>query len=89
MSHWKLHLQDFVYDIKYEKLINNPEDEIKILLSKCDLTWNDSCVNFYKNKRLVKTSSDTQVRKKIYKSSINSWENYKKNLNVKFNEYKI
>jgi len=89
MSHWKLHLQDFVYDIKYEKLINNPDEEIKILLKKCDLTWDDSCVNFYKNKRLVKTSSDTQVRKKLYKSSINGWENYKNNLNVKFNEYKI
>ena len=41
-------------------------------------------MKFYNNKRPIKTASDTQVREKMYKSSINSWKNYKKYLEKSF-----
>ena len=62
----------------YENIIRNPHREIKSLLKACDLDWNDNCLKFYENKRIVKTASDSQVRKKIYKTSLDSWKNYKK-----------
>ena len=34
-------------------------------------------LEFYKNKRHIRTASLVQVRKPIFKSSINSWLNYK------------
>ena len=44
----------------------------------------EKCIKFYKNKRPIRTASDTQVRKSIYKSSINIWKNYENNFsNVK------
>ena len=71
-------LPKFVIDIKYEKIIHNPEQQIRNLLKSCNLSWDDNCLKFYNNKRAIKTASDTQARKKIYKSSVDSWKNYEK-----------
>jgi len=84
MKHWKNILPKFVIDIKYEKIIQNPEQQIRNLLKLCNLSWNDNCLKFYNNKRAIKTASDTQARKKIYKSSVDSWKNYEKNLGEVF-----
>jgi hypothetical protein len=84
MKHWKKTLPKFIMDIEYEQIVENPEQQIRILIEKCDLSWNENCLKFYKNKRPIKTASDIQARKKIYKSSINSWKNYKKNLQNPF-----
>jgi len=89
MKHWKLLVPNFVYDISYEDLVKNPKNVINLLLEECNLEWNDSCLKFYENKRSVKTVSDTQVRKKMYTSSVDSWKMYKKNIESKFKEYKI
>ena len=84
MKYWKKTLPEFIYELNYEKIINNPESEIRGLIKFCDLDWNSKCLEFYNNKRVIKTSSDTQVRRKIYKTSINSWKNYEDNLKDKF-----
>ena len=84
MEHWKNTIPKFVLDIKYEALINQPEKEIRSLLTACNLSWDVNCLKFYNNKRPIKTVSDTQVRKKIYKDSVNSWKNYSKYLNEFF-----
>ena len=62
--------------------------KIEKLLIYCDLDWSNDCLNFYNNDRPVKTASDTQVRKKIYRSSVNSWENYDKYLSKYFSKLK-
>ncbi len=84
MKHWEKTLPKFIYNIKYENIIHNPDREIKRLLKACDLGWDANCLKFYENKRAVKTASDTQVRKKIYKTSLYSWKKYKKFINKFF-----
>ena len=84
MEHWNLVLPNFIFNIKYENLIYNTEIEIKNLIKFCNLNWSAKCLKFYENKRPIKTASSTQARSKIYKSSINSWKNYKKYLNEYF-----
>jgi len=84
MKHWKKLLPDFVYDLNYETLVSNTQIEVKKLLRYCNLSWNNDCLNFHDNRRLVKTASDIQVRNKIYRSSIDSWKNYEKYLNDYF-----
>ena len=84
MKHWKGIFPNFIHDIEYEKIIKDPKKEIRSLLKICNLTWNANCLKFYKNKRAIKTVSSTQARKKIYKSSINSWKNYQNILNKFF-----
>jgi len=88
MLYWKDILPDFIYDIKYEDLISNTKKQVKNLLKYCNLSWDDNCLNFYNNIRPIKTASDTQVRNKIYNTSINYWKNYEKYLGTKLNKLK-
>ena len=80
MTFWKKIFNDEIYELSYEKLINNQEDETKKLINYCGLGWDDSCLSPHKNKKLVTTASLAQVRSPIYKSSIKKWENYSENL---------
>ena len=80
MNHWKSLFPNFIFDIKYEEIIDNSEKKIRDLLKNCDLTWDDRCLQFYDNKRPIQTASDTQARKKIYNTSVDSWINYKDDL---------
>ena len=80
MDHWNKTLPNYIYNIQYEDLISNQEYETKKLIEFCQLSWDDSCLKFYNNKRSVSTASVNQVRKNIYKSSINSWKHYENEL---------
>ena len=50
------------YNIQYENLVDNTEKEARALLEFCNLDWSDQCLEFYKNKRNIRTASVTQVR---------------------------
>ena len=76
MKFWIKIFPNYIYDLVYEKLINNPEEEIKNLINFCDLNWDNKCLNFYKTKRSIKTLSVAEARKPIYKSSLSGSLNY-------------
>ena len=65
-----------IYNISYESLTTNPEEEIRKLIDFCGLKWDNNCLNFHKNKKNVSTASLAQVRRPIYKSSVKGWQNY-------------
>ena len=88
MNYWDNLFPDFIYNIKYENLISDTENETRKLLTFCDLQWDDKCLDFQTNKRAIKTASDVQARNKIYSSSINSWMNYHKYFKVYFDKLK-
>jgi hypothetical protein len=48
------------------------------------LDWDDRCVAFYRNERLVKTASFWQVRQPVYASSVGRWRRYAKHLGPLF-----
>ena len=87
MNFWKKNIPNFIFDVKYENIVKNPNDEIKKIIKSCNLEWDKNCLYYYKNKRSVKTVSDTQVRKKIYKTSLNSWSLYKDHLEPIFQNF--
>jgi len=76
MSFWHQEFPNKIYDICYEDLTTNQEEETKKLLKYCDLDWDDSCLNFHINKRAVRTTSSLQVRKKMYQGSSEAWKKY-------------
>ena len=77
MAHWDSVLpKGDIYDLRYETLIENPEETIRDLLEYCDLEWHDGCMAFHETKRSVRTASALQVRKPLYKSSVGYWKNY-------------
>ena len=69
----------FIYNLQFEKLINNPEVESKKLMNFCKLPWDEKCLKFYNRKDLVsKTASNIQIRKPIYKHPADKYLPYKK-----------
>jgi len=81
MKHWNSVFGDFILNIKYENLILDTKNEILKTLNFCNLEWSEDCLNFHKNKRPIKTASDTQARSKIYSTSIDAWKNYENHIN--------
>ena len=77
MKFWHNLFPNYIYDIKYEDLINNHEKKSKFIIEACGLKWEKECLNFHKNKRSIKTLSITQARQKIYKTSLDLSKNYK------------
>ena len=86
MKHWNNLLPNFIHNINYEMLIKNTKKEVEKLINFCDLNWDQNCLTFYNNKRVVKTASNYQTRNKIYSTSINSWKNYEKHLKIIFDK---
>ncbi len=80
MDHWRKMLPDFIYDIWYEELVSNQEDQTRKLLTYCKLPWEESCLSFYKTKRRVETASANQVRRPIYSDSVQLWKKYETQL---------
>ncbi len=74
MAHWHSVFPGQIYDCCYEDLTENQEDESRKLLAYCDLEWEPQVLDFHKNKRAVRTASVNQVRRKIYQTSVRSWE---------------
>lgn len=82
MNHWNKCLGDNIYKIEYEKLVGNPEEQIKALLTHCQLPFESTCLTPHHNKRYVRTASSDQVRKPIYQSAIDSWKKYQSELSM-------
>lgn len=88
MDFWKSIFPDSIYTIKYEDVINDPDNGVHSLLNYLELDFEDSCLNFYKSKRPVKTASSEQVRQPIYKSGLDYWLNYEHDLLTLRNHFK-
>ena len=77
MQEYKKHYGEIIYEYNYEELVKNPKVEIRKIINWLGWEWNDAYLTPHKNKRNVFTASSSQVRKKIYSSSIRVWEEYK------------
>ena len=80
VNYWETFLGEKIHKVSYERLVSNQKETTRELLEFCDLDWQDNCLSFYNNKREVNTASSVQVRKPIYKDSVNLWQNYKNEL---------
>lgn len=76
MEHWRQVLPGQFFEIKYEDLTSNQEEETRKLIAYCGLPWEDACLNFHSNKRAVKTVSAYQVRQKMHNKSVDLWKRY-------------
>ena len=77
MEHWEKVLPEgFLTTVVYEDVVADTEKEARRLIEFLGLPWNDKCVDFHKSDRPVKTASVAQVRKPIYKTSVQRWKKY-------------
>ena len=80
MDHWRAALPGRLYEISYETLVADFENQVRKLLAHCDLPWDEACLNFHESKRSVRTASLAQVRRPIYSGSVGRWKHYEKEL---------
>lgn len=85
MDHWHKIMPGFIHDISYEKLVNDFEAEMRTAFSFCDLSWHNSCRDYFKTSRRIKTASRDQITKPIYTSSVERWKKYEKYLQPLYN----
>jgi len=81
MDHWRKVLPaDAFYELQYEELVTDHENQARALLEYCNLPWDDACLNFHKHERNIRTASVTQVRQPLYTSSVERWRKYEAHL---------
>ena len=80
MLHWYSVLPVLIHTVDYEKLIDEPESTSRQLLAYLGLDWDEACLQFHHTPRQVQTASLVQVRRPLYRSSVERWREYDKHL---------
>ncbi|MEL6110957.1 MAG: sulfotransferase, partial [Planctomycetota bacterium] len=80
MRHWERVLPMRIHTVDYESMVGNPEAETRSLLAHCGLGWEGACLEFQSNARVVQTPSKWQVRQPMYRSSVEKWRRFEKQL---------
>ena len=84
MEFWQSKYSDRIYNLNYEKLTTDQENETRKLIDLLGLDWEEACLSPHKNKRIIRTASQQQVRQKVYKGSSEAWRKYETYLNGAF-----
>jgi tetratricopeptide (TPR) repeat protein len=80
MDHWHAVMPGVILDVRYEDLVADPETQCRRLLAHCGLPWEDQVLDFHRSKKASTTASAMQVRRPIYKSSVQKWRNFTREL---------
>ncbi len=81
MDHWHDVLPDGrILDVSYEAMVSDFEHQARRLVAYLGLPWDDRCLGFHDNQRVVKTASVAQVRRPIYKTSVARWKPFERHL---------
>jgi hypothetical protein len=81
MKYWHQVLPTRIYDLDYEVMTEDQEEETRKLIGHLGLDWDDACLSPQENNRSVATASNMQVRQKVYQGSSERWKRYKPYLN--------
>jgi tetratricopeptide (TPR) repeat protein len=77
MAHWEKVLpQGVIKTVVYEEVVDNLEPTARELLDFLGLPWDPACLSFHESDRPVKTASVVQVRKPVYRTSVEKWRRY-------------
>ena len=80
MAHWNTVLPGKIFKMQYEDVVTDFEEQGRKLLDFCGLPFEESCLDFYKTKRSVRTASAEQVRQPIYQSGMQQWKHFESDL---------
>jgi hypothetical protein len=77
MAYWRTVLPSSSFiEIEYEAVVDDLETEARKMIAFLGLPWDDACLNFHENRRVVRTASVNQVRQPIYRTSKGRWHAY-------------
>jgi tetratricopeptide (TPR) repeat protein len=67
-------------EVRYEDVVEHTEREARRLVEFCGLPWDARCLAFEENAAPVATASSVQVRQPIYRTSLERWRRYEREL---------
>ncbi|MBO9474116.1 sulfotransferase [Shimia sp. R10_1] len=76
MDFWRARYPGRIIELDYEGLVSSPETEIRALIEVLGLEWQEACLSPQESSEVIRTASQAQVRKKIYKGSSQGWRKY-------------
>ena len=76
MRHWDEALPGRVLRVQHEDVIDDLEGQVRRILDHCGLPFETACVEFYNTRRSVRTPSSEQVRRPIFRESLDQWRRY-------------
>jgi tetratricopeptide (TPR) repeat protein len=79
-ARWRDALRDNYLEIRYEDVVDRTEHEARRLVEFCELPWDPKCLAFQDNTAPVATASSAQVRQPIYRTAIERWRHYQREL---------
>ncbi len=80
MDHWRRMFPDRMIEVDYDKLVSDPDREIRSMIAAAGLDWNEACLHPERNDRAVSTLSVFQSRQKISSGSSRMWKRYESDL---------
>jgi tetratricopeptide (TPR) repeat protein len=80
MDHWHAVMPGVMLEVRYEDLVADPQTQCRRLLEHCGLKWEEQVLDFHRSTKASTTASAMQVRRPIYKSSVQKWRNYTREL---------
>jgi len=78
MDHYDAVLPGRIRRIQYEELVGDLEGNVRRLLDYCGLAFEENCLRYYQNDRIVRTASSEQVRLPIFADAVEHWRHYEK-----------
>ncbi len=78
MAHFDQAAPGRVHRVFYEQLVDDTETQVRALLGYCGLDFEPPCLRFYENSRAVRTASSEQVRRPIFRDSVEQWRNFER-----------
>lgn len=77
MDHWAGVLPGRMIDVAYEALVTDPQSQIPTLvIEAAGLVWDPAVLRFHERAGGVQTASASQVRRPIYRSSVERWRRH-------------
>ena len=76
MDHWDAALPGFVLKVQHEDVVADLETQVRRMLDFCGLPFEESCLEFHKTERNVRTPSSEQVRQPIFSTALEQWKHY-------------
>lgn len=77
MDHYDAVLPGRIHRVIHERLLDDPETEVRAMLAHLDLPFEQACLAFHETDRAVRTASSEQVRRPINRDGVGQWQPYR------------
>jgi len=78
MTHYDRVMPGAVHRVIHERLLDEPEAEVRALLDYLGLPFEDACLEFHRSERAVRTASSEQVRRPINRDGVGQWQPFER-----------